>query len=337
MFAYTRHMIEAKKRDGTLHHIALRVGRGEDVLWEHFDSTDDLLPDADTLFDMASVTKVAVTTTLALIAWDRGLLSPNDPVSRFFPVPEHNKTLTVRHLLTHTTGVGWRQLHLPQNTYENIATAVLALTGEPVGSDVRYSCPGYVLLGKIVEQVLGDQLDHLFQQLVAEPLGMTRSGFLPLERGLTPIVNGNFDGTPAGIVNDNNCRHLGGVAGNAGLFSTLRDMTAYVSMLCRDGAPLFSADVMAAACRNYTPEMAEDRGLGFLYVTERYSQTGHLFPEGAIGHCGHTGQSVFLHRESGLYVIALTDATASVKNDYDRVIALRQQLHSTIAADLMNG
>ena len=317
-----------------LSNAALRIGKGETVFKEYFlgERTDEY-----TMFDMASVTKIAVTTPLILMAMERGLLTLDTPVSRFFPCPKDKKGLTIKHLLTHTVGIGHKSLNREGITRENVARAILEIPSDcPIGTEVRYSCPGFILLGKIAEQVFDERLDDLFLRRIATPLGMTDSRYRPDKTRFT--VNGNLTEEDRGKVNDYNCRFLGEVCGNAGLFSNLNDMTRFVRLLQNNGAPLLKKETFALARQNHTADKNESRGLGFLYVDERYSQTGTLFPEGSIGHCGHTGQSVFVHPESGFYVILLTDATVSTvrtfgKERYDKVILLREKIHNAIRAE----
>ena len=331
-------VLDALEREGTLRHAVVRVGVGDEVLTEAYRSPDGKLDDR-TLFDMASVTKIFAVTAVTLQAFENGKLAPDTRVAEFFPVPPDKETLTIRHLLTHTLGIGHRSLNRPEITYENVAAAILSLPCDaPVGTRVLYSCPGFILLGKILERVYGRRLDALFRELVAEPLGMTGSGYLPLP-GVFPAVNSGRSPADLYQVNDYNCRHLGGIAGNAGLFSNLHDAGLFVRMLLRDGEPLFSRETLDAAARNHTPWGEESRGLGFLYVDSRYTQTGGLFPPGSIGHCGHTGQSFFVDRASGLYVILLTDATITQtlrdgKEHYARVMQMRAEVHDAIKRDL---
>ena len=330
--------VDALFERGETRNLALRVGYGNEIVIQLIKSADDPALDADTLFDMASVTKIMVTTSLALIAIDRGLLSPADKVSRFFPVPEDKRELSVRHLLIHTMGIGHKPLYKSEPSYDRVAEHVLDIPSDiDIGSQVRYSCPGFILLGKIVEQVFGDRLDRLFSNLVATPLGMSASCFLP--ETSRHMVNANKTEEEKGLVNDLNCRTLGGIAGNAGLFSTLDDTSRFARMMLDMGAPLISERTFTAAVRNYTDGMSENRGLGFLYVGESYAQTGGLFPVGSFGHCGHTGQSVFVHPESGLYAVILSDATASMvkkygKENYEGVKQMRHDLHAAIKKDL---
>lgn len=323
--------IDEYVESGILEHIAIRVGRGDNVICDTFRGGID----ETTLFDMASVTKIMVTTVLALIALDRGLLQLNDAIDKYYST---SKVLTIKNLLTHTIGIGHKALNKDGNTYENIAEKMLDIPLDiPIGTDVRYSCPGFILLGKILEKIFGMQLDHCFNELVAKPLGFENTSFLPLNRENT--VNSNLDRTKRGIVNDYNCQFLGGIAGNAGLFSNLSDVTKYVHFLQRRGKPLVKEETFLLAAQNHTLGMSESRGLGFLYVDERYGQTGGLFPDGSIGHCGHTGQSVFVDYRSGLYVIILSDATVSTvrkygKERYDEVMDMRSRLHAAIKQDM---
>lgn len=318
-----------------VHNIAVRVGKNDRVLFETYRSANTII-DKKTLFDMASVSKILATTSLCHIAIDKGLLSLEDKVSKFFECDK--ESLTVFNLLTHTIGIGHKSLYKHENTYENIADYILQIPCDiPIGSDVLYSCPGFILLGKILEKIFGKPLDVLFDELVCKPLGMNSTCFCPKDK--SNIVNSNLESEKLGIVNDYNCQHLGGVAGNAGVFSNIEDMTVFAHCLLKKGYPLISKKTFENAIKNHTHSMSESRGLGYVYVDERYSQTGKLFPVGSIGHCGHTGQSVFVDPQSGLYVIILSDATISKvkkhgKENYNEVMQMRTDIHNAICADL---
>lgn len=317
--------------NGIVEHIAVRVGKRDGVICDVY--RGDVCE--KTLFDMASVTKVMATTSLALIAIDKGLLRPSDTVDKFYST---DKTLLIKNLLTHTVGIGHKALNKEGNTYENIAEKILDIPSDiPIGTDVLYSCPGFILLGKILEKIFGEPLNKCFDEHVAKPLGLENTSFLPKDRKNT--VNSNLDDEKRGVVNDYNCQFLGGVAGNAGLFSNISDVTKYVNFLQNKGYPLISEQTFFNASQNHTAGMSESRGLGFLYVDGRYQQTGGLFEEGAIGHCGHTGQSVFVDYRSGLYVIILSDATISTakkygSEHYDEVMDMRGRIHAAIKQDM---
>ncbi|MBQ3095192.1 MAG: beta-lactamase family protein [Clostridia bacterium] len=329
-------VLESHFRRGALRNIALRVGRHDEVLFEHIESRTEPLT-ADSLFDMASTTKIIVTASLILLAFDRGLLSPDTPITDFFAAPAPYDKLTVRHFLCHTTGIGRRVLSLPQVNYLNVADHIFSLPPEvEPGSDMRYSCPGYILLGKIAEEIFGDRLDRIFRALVAAPLGMDSTLFRP--DGSRHTVNACVTETERGLVNDYNCRHFGGIAGNAGVFSTLNDMTRYAAMLAAHGEPLIGRRVFDEAIRLHTAGMSTPWGLGFRYVDESFAQTGELFPTGSFGHCGHTGQSVFAAPGSGLWAVLLTDATlCSYRHGhefYPDTQRLRAEVHTALKHDL---
>ena len=323
--------IDEYVESGITEHIAVRVGQGNHVIYDTYRGGVD----ETTLFDMASVTKIMVTTSLALIALDRGLLKLEDKVDQFYST---SKPFTIKNLLTHTIGIGHKSLNKEGSNYANIAEKILDIPSDiPIGTDVQYSCPGFILLGKILEKIFGMQLDQCFNELVAKPLGFENTSFLPSYR--QNIVNANLNMEKRGIVNDYNCQFLGGIAGNAGLFSNLSDVTKYVEFIQNRGKPLIKEKTFLLAAQNHTAEMSESRGLGYLYVDGRYQQTGGLFEDGAIGHCGHTGQSVFVDYRSGLYVIILSDATISTvkkygTEHYNEVMDMRARLHSAIKCDL---
>ena len=325
-------------KQGFTHNIAVRVGIKDGILLDVYHSNEQTI-DGETLFDMASVTKILATTSLSLMAIDKVLLKTSDKVSRFFSVPDDFKDLTVQHLLTHTMGIGHRALNFPQNNYDNIAEFILSLEHNPVGTKVEYSCPAFILLGKILEKIYGKRLDILFKEKVAEPLNMKLSTFLPDKALRSNMVNSNLDPDLKGVVNDYNCQYLGGVAGNAGVFSCVEDMTKFAKMLISNGYPLISKTTFDNATKNHTEELNQARALGYLYVDEGYSQTGKLFPNGSFGHCGHTGTSIFVNKESGLYVIILSDATISAvkkygKEHYSDVEKMRENIHNLIKEEL---
>ncbi len=323
--------------DNLCSNIAIKVGLREKTVYELYKSENSTINET-TLFDIASVTKIVCTTTLALIAIDKKLLSPSDKVSKYFFVPNGKEDLSVLNLLTHTMGIGYKLLSDYTDTPDNIADAILNIPLDfPIGDDVRYSCPAFILLGKILEIVLDDKLDCLLAKYVSTPLEMSSTRFLP-ETSVN-VVNANVNPSECGTVNDLNCRFLGGVSGNAGVFSNIRDLSKYSEMLLNKGAPIVSENTFTKATVNFTENKSESRGLGFLMVDERYNQTGNLFSNGSFGHCGHTGQSLFVDPQSGLYVIILSDMTLSTikkfgVDTYGEVILARENIHNSILKDL---
>jgi len=330
-------LIDTLFENRSLENVAIRVGIGEEVIADTFRSSSAEI-DEFTLFDIASVSKIVCTTSLALLAFDKGLLAPDTKIEKLYHVPSSKKDLTVKNLMTHTLGIGWKPLFELCAGGDDVADVILNLEQDiDMGSNVLYSCPAFILLGKILEKVFGDTLDNLFIKYVTQPLQMKNTSFCPTKKD--NIVNANLEDSLRGIVNDLNCRHIGCIAGNAGVFSNIEDLTKYAKCLLSSGAPIITKETFAAATKNYTPTMDESRGLGFLYVDGKYKQTGKLFKTGSIGHCGHTGQSVFVDATSGLYVIVLSDATlCTIKkygvDTYGDVIQMREDIHNAILTDI---
>ncbi len=319
--------------------IAVCVGIGDQIITEIYKSKNTPI-DEFTKFDMASISKVLATTSIALIALDRGLINLNDSVSKYFDCPEDKKAITVKHLLTHTIGIGYKNLYIDGNNYDNIAEYILNIPSDiPIGSNVLYSCPGFILLAKLLEKVFEKPLDILLREMVAEPLGMNDTAYLP--KGGT-FVNSRTAPNDLGIVADRNCEFLGKVTGNAGVFSNMHDMKLFALAILSSMDKLISKDTFDMAVQNYTEGMLESRGLGFMIVDEKYTQTGKLFPSGSIGHCGHTGQSIFVDLKSGLYVIILSDMTISNLRKYKQerypdVTVNREKIHNAIFDDMNSG
>lgn len=330
--------IEGLFKDKRVDNLIVKVGLGDADIFDIKRSSCNRVLTDETLFDMASVTKIVVTTSLSLIAIEKGLLSTDDNVDRFFAVPRDKKEMKVLHLLTHTMGIGHKSVVVSGKAYADIQDYILSIPSDfPIGRGQSYSCPGFILLGRILEEIFERRLDQAFLELVAEPLGLKNSRFLP-DRTLD-AVNSNVKESECGMVNDYNCRYLGGVSGNAGLFSNLADMTSYAKALLGGISQICSKQVFERAITDYTPTMNESRALGFVFVDGRYQQTGGLFSHGSIGHCGHTGQSVFVDPSSGLYTVILSDATVNNvrrggRENYEDVKKMRCEIHTAIKKEL---
>lgn len=308
----------------------------------------------NTLFDMASVTKIIPTTMLALKFIEDGKICLTDSIGDFFKVPDGKEFITILNLLTHTSGIkyGLRITDKVSDILNNeeIVNIILNLKpSHPIGSQVDYSCLGFILLGKILETVGDDTLDRLSYKYVFKPLEMNSTTFLPeVENIAATDFNTNSGRSSAGVVHDHNSRYLGGVAGNAGVFSNLDDMSNFAWMLSNFGryksTQYLSKAIFMKAINNYTLGMKQGRGLGFLilpnlpvsvqpelYKTVTYPNA-ELFSVGSYGHTGYTGTSVLVDRITGLYVIFLTNRTHTEKLN-DNILRFRRVLHNSIMAE----
>ena len=309
------------------------VGRGDQVLYEKAFGQRAVAPLAepmtlDTVFDLASLTKVVATTTAVMQLVERGQLRLTDPVAAWVPGFERygKGGVTIRHLLTHVSGLRPDvDLGDPWKGYDAaIELAKDEVLQSPPGERFVYSDINFFLLGHIVGRVSGEPLERYTARHVFAPLGMTDTGFLPpIERigRIAPTERCRFlDAWPCtapgeeplrGVVHDPTARRMGGVAGHAGLFSTARDLTRFVRMLLGGGAvgprrvlaPLTVAKMIAPA----TPAgMAASRGLGWDVDTNFSGNRGELMPLGSFGHTGFTGTSIWADPRTKLFVIFLS-------------------------------
>jgi CubicO group peptidase (beta-lactamase class C family) len=359
-------LVDAVTR-GVIPCAAYAVGRREEVYAKESLGFRSLFPDKEaitnhTRFDMASLSKVMSTTMVALRFVEEGKLLLTDPLSRFFTetesegAPEGRRDATVFHLMTHTSGISphialWRQI--PAETVGtpafDSAVARTILSSAPVcgvGEQVHYSCMGYILLQKILERVGGRGLDGLARELVFEPLGMASTGYLPCGDNknhpeadaaateLSPL-HGYYI---RGHVHDENAHFLGGVSGNAGVFSTLEDCVRFAQMLSLrgeipDGAGhrLLSRRIFDLVVQDYTKGKNESRGLGLQLrpPLPALSAAGDLFAYGSYGHTGFTGTSLYVDAETGVWAVLLTNAV-HLGRDKTEFFRVRRLFHNAV-------
>jgi uncharacterized protein YbbC (DUF1343 family) len=337
------------------------VGRGDQTLYEKAFGFRATVPaqeplTLDTVFDLASLTKVVATTTAVMTLIEDGRLRLNDPVALHIRGFERygKSAVTIRHLMTHVSGLRPDvDLH-PWTGYD--AAIELAKDEVPTaapGATFVYSDINFFLLGDIVQRVTGQSLDAYLKRAVFEPLGMKDTGFNPPKSLLPRIAPtercAEQDAWPCkrpgapplrGVVHDPTARRMGGIAGHAGLFSTASDLQRFVRMLIGNGrlggTRVLSAATVRAMTSPATPAgMASVRGLGWDIDTSYSSNRGDLFPLGSYGHTGFTGPSLWIDPSSGGWVIFLSsrlhpDGTGDV-------VVLRSKIATVAAAALSNG
>lgn len=291
-------------------------------------------PDHTTLYDMASCTKILSTTMLALLFIEQGKMTLDDTLDRFFPVPTEQSGISIRQLMTHTSGIiPHTMLHeLPFPPEQVIQTILsLPLAGEP--GIPRYSCLGYILLGKVLETISRQPLDRLASALVFAPLGMANTCYCPESTNVAPTELNPKTGHPfSGIVHDENARFLHGVAGNAGVFSCIDDCIRYAQMLACSGGGFLTSVMIKKAIQNHTAGHDTHRGLGFQLGGVEGSFFGDLFPETAFGHTGFTGTSIAIDPETGFYVILLSNRVCPSRDNI-RHLRFRRVLHNALYAE----
>jgi len=286
-------------------------------------SAGSTTPDPDsTLWDLASLTKVVATTTALMLLVERGRVDLTAPVARY--VPEFNgpgtARVTVRHLLTHTSGL---RATLPlyreaRDSAEALRMVFAATPLAPPGARTVYSDLNAILLGEIVRRTGGAPLDIFAAREIFTPLGLEQMLFRPprrLARRTAPT--GLWRGHPvAGVVNDPNAAKLGGVAGHAGLFATATDVARFARFMLGEGVfagrpRLLKAETIRSFTAIAVPagRGASARTLGWeaLPTGEEVSSAGTLLGPRSYGHTGWTGTSLWIDPDRGLFVLLLTN------------------------------
>lgn len=336
-FPKTEEFLRAHVASGGAGDVMLSVGIGTETYRFLHSARGDVLTDR-TLCDMMSVTKILCTTSLCLLAIAEGRLRLTDTLGELFSgAPDHLAPITVQQLMTHTSGL--RHSFLPKDGAPYTHDGALAVQWQKKlfsapGESCVYACNNMILLALAMEELYGEPLDTLFDTRVAKPLGLAHTHYRcapDADRILCTRQEGD------NLCDDPSARRLGGVAGHAGIFSCLADMETFARALLGGLSALLPREVFDLARKNHTPHLEAARGLGYLYVDHRYPQTGRLFSEGSIGHCGHSGQSVFVDFEKQMHVVALSNTTlysACRGGTYGDTVAFRTALHNKIADDL---
>jgi beta-glucosidase-like glycosyl hydrolase/uncharacterized protein YbbC (DUF1343 family)/CubicO group peptidase (beta-lactamase class C family) len=273
----------------------------------------------DTIFDLASLTKVVATTTVAMTLVDEGRLDLDARVDSFLPrfVGPNKDRVTVRHLLTHSAGIDWwAPLYKDTSGLPAYVQRICAmpLVSEP-GTVTKYSDLGIILLGEILERAAGKPLETLVRERVTVPLGMCDTLYRPGPELLSRIPPTEVDAWRGclvhGEVHDENAFAIGGAAPHAGLFSTAPDLARFAQMLLWSGVydhrRVVSRRTVDAFTRRSTLPPGTDRALGWDTRSAKGSSAGTLFSPTSFGHTGFTGTSLWIDPERELFVILLTN------------------------------
>lgn len=331
-YNFYQKMLENAVAEGVAPSLVAAVGRGGQVLFEGAAGDANL----DTRFDMASMTKILAPTMLALRALEEGMLTLWDSVARFFPdAPPDKANITIFQLMTHTAGFTpafW--LEDVCNGPEEAARCILRspLEAYPPDGVARYSCMGYILLGKILETAYGAPLDALAQEHVFAPLGMRDTSYCPQGENIAPTETNAATGQAwQGVVHDENARFLRGVSGNAGVFSNIRDCERFAAMLAAWGGGYLCEATLRRAIYNYTPGQEVHRGLGFHLGGTPLSFMGDLFPANSFGHTGFTGTSLVVDPHTGLYTVILSNRVYPTRAN-EKIFRFRRLFHNKVYA-----
>ena len=319
-------------------HIVHHEAYGHSFLYEDDAKTIAKQPlgmEKDTIFDLASISKI-FTTTAAMILYEDGLFDLDDPVSDYIPEFAANgkEAVTIRQLMTHTSGfTAWVPLYTIGETREDRLQYVFEypLANEP-GSTYTYSDLNMITLGALVERLSGQRLDEFIHDQITQPLGMKDTMYNPPQDLKNRIAATEYQpwtnrGLVWGEVHDENAWSLDGVAGHAGVFSTAKDLAILAHMFLNDGTygskQILEPETVQLLSENQIPEFpGDDHGLGWELAQGWYMDG--LSEASTLGHTGYTGTSIVINQNNDTIAILLTNRVHPTRNTVSTNPARRQ-------------
>ena len=300
----------------------------------------------NTLFDLASLTKVISTTTCAMICFDRGLFKLDDKVLKYIPQFAQNGkgNITIRNLLLHNSGLpAFKQYYKMFDNGEDVLNDIYSTKLDyPTGTKTVYSDLGIITLGKIIEKVTGMKLDKFALKEIFNPLGMKNTMYNPpdsLKNRCAPTEHDDYwrHRQIQGEVHDETASMLGGVAGQAGLFSTAEDIAKVLQMLLQDGKFDGRQIIKSGTVKLFTKRQSQNssRALGWDTKSKTGSSAGDLFSGDSYGHTGFTGTSVWTDPERKLFVVFLTNRVYPTRKNH-KLFKVRPALHNSVIKTLEN-
>jgi CubicO group peptidase (beta-lactamase class C family) len=274
---------------------------------------------AATIYDLASITKVIATTAASMILYDRGLLKLDqclvDLLPDFASDDPRRRQVTLRMLLAHSSGLpAYIRLFQTAHNKEQLLQQALQipLTAAP-GSRAEYSDIGFILLGQALEKLSSEPLDQFCQREIFAKLNLAPTCFNPpasLKLAIPPTEDDRTfrDRLIQGEVNDENASVMGGVAGHAGCFSTVLDVSVFAQCMLQGGSPLVKKETLEIFTRRQDSPTGSSRALGW-DTPSQPSQSGKYFSSRSYGHLGYTGTSLWIDPDRQLSVTLLTNRT----------------------------
>lgn len=301
--------------------------------------------EVNTIFDLASVTKVIATTTAAMICVHRGLINLEDKVSKYIPkFASHGKDeVRIKNLLLHNSGLpSFKPFHKKYSTANQVINNIYSTSLEyTTGTKTVYSDLGMITMGKVIEAVSGKSLDKFCNDEIFIPLGMKNTFFNPPKSLVGRIAPTEIDNywrmrPLQGEVHDEAASLLNGVSGHAGLFSTANDLAVLLQMLLQkgfyQGRQLISKTTVDMFTKQYSDK--SNRGLGWGIKTDNSTSAGSLFSTGSYGHTGYTGTSVWTDPLKNIIVVLLTNRVYPTREN-NNLSKYRYRIHDEVYRILM--
>ena len=299
---------------------------------------------AETIFDLASVSKVVATTPMAMLLYERGQLDLEAPVTSLLPEfagdDPRREEVTVRMLLAHSSGLpAYERLFERVRTREELIHSALStpLTADP-GTRAEYSDIGFIILGELLARLADEPLDRFCQREAFGPLGMAHTCYCPSPAWRAQIPPTVDDRTfrhrvVQGEVHDENASVMGGVAGHAGVFAPAADIALFAHAMLNGGRPIVRPETLALFTRRQLSPPGTSRALGWDTPSQPSQSGRHLSPT-AFGHLGYTGTSLWIDPELQLAITLLTNRTWPDHSN-QAIKQVRPKFHDAIVESLM--
>jgi CubicO group peptidase (beta-lactamase class C family) len=292
---------------------------------------------------MASLTKVVGLTSVMMQLVEQGKVDLDAPLQRYLPdwAGRNKERVTVRHLLTHTSGLpAFKAYDQQTHNPDSLAKLMFATALDTVpGARMVYSDIGAYMLGRLVERMCGMTLDACIHERLTAPLAMTETMFRPPASLLPRIAPTEFDSLRGGLVrgkvHDERAYYLGGVSAHAGLFSTAHDLARFARMYLNggtlDNVRIFTPNTI----RLFTTRQVENRALGW-QKPDGSNSAGHLMSADAFGHTGFTGTSIWIDPQRDIFVILLSNRVNPTRAN-TRINQVRVALADSVMSTITSG
>lgn len=294
----------------------------------------------DAMFDMASVSKVVGTTSAAMLLYDQGKLNLDDNITKFFPDYGVNgkDKIVIRNFLLHNSGLpAYIPFYLKLKTPAQVWDSIRHLKPDYVtGTKYIYSCLGMISMQKVIEKISGKGMDIFLKENLYDQLGMKRTMYNPPAELINQCAPTEVDKywrmtTVQGKVHDEAAYLLGGVSGNAGLFSTAVDLAIFCQMMLNKGFYNGKQYIKASTIEEWTKKQTSQssRGLGWDTNENGETSAGKNFSFTTFGHTGFTGTSLFIDREKDLFAIILTNRVYPTREN-GKITKIRHLVHDAV-------
>lgn len=346
-FAAARRVLDAAVRDRAFPGCAAAVGSAARELWTschgHLSYEARTAVGPQTLYDLASLTKIVATTATTMVLDREGLFDPGTAVQRHLPYfrGEYKERVRLEHLQTHCSGLpAWKPFYQTYRGRDDIVHAVARTPLErPPQTRTVYSDLGAILWGACLEEITGLGLAPIASDRVFQPLGMRDTMYCPPASERSRCAPTEFDAIyrkrlVQGEVHDENAHAMGGVSGHAGLFSTIEDMARFGREIVRGlrgESPVFPREIVELYTRRRHLVPGSTRALGWDTRSERGSSSGSFFSRGSFGHTGFTGTSIWIDPVRQIYAVLLSNRVHPTRANR-KITAVRRAFHDAVIA-----